>query len=263
MTPVPVRDAATVILLRDGAAGLEVWLLTRVTQMVFAGGMSVFPGGRVDADDAALPFAGDDVFADLARRLECTPDLARALLGAAVRETFEETGVLLTDPPADLDGARAAVEAGEVGFGELLRDHGLAVDTRALRPWSRWITPEGEVRRYDARFFVGALPEGAEAHHETTEASEADWLPVATAIEQAERGERGLLPPTMATLVSLRPFGTAGDVLRAADDRVITPVQPRLHIGDGGEPYVSLPDGTVVPIPRSMLPPRSGPHAGG
>ena len=259
--PAPVRDAATVILLRDGAAGLEVWLLTRVTQRVFAGGMSVFPGGRVDDDDAALPFT-EGSFDDLAQRLDCSPELARTLLGAAVRETFEETGVLLTVPSADLDGARAGVEAGEIGFGDLLREHGLAVDMRALRPWSRWVTPAGEVRRYDARFFVGALPDGAVAHHETTEASEAAWLPVATAIAQAERGERGLLPPTMVTLASLQPFGTAAEVLRAADDRVINPVQPELHIGEDGDPFVSLPDGTVVPIPRSMLP-RSGPHAGG
>jgi 8-oxo-dGTP pyrophosphatase MutT (NUDIX family) len=254
---VPVRDAATVVLLRDApdAAGLDVWLLTRVAQMAFAAGMSVFPGGRVDADDAQLPLQGVDVSA-LAARFGCSESVAHALLGAAVRETFEETGVLLSVPPLDLDldEHRAAVEAGSLSFGALLAEHDLVLDAAALQPWARWITPAGEVRRYDTRFFVGALPAGAQAHDVTTESSAAGWVSIASAIEQAQRGERKLLPPTMATLASLLPFSTVADVLTAAGQRSLDPVEPEIVVGADGVVSVRLPDGTTAPIPASLQP---------
>jgi 8-oxo-dGTP pyrophosphatase MutT (NUDIX family) len=250
---VPVRDAATVVLLRDGDDGIEAWLLTRVTQMTFAAGMTVFPGGRVDAADASLPLAGGDV-AGLAARFDCDVRTVHALLGAAVRETFEETGVLLSTPPADLSDARADVERGLVSFGDLLRANALSVDADALHPWSRWVTPAGEVRRYDTRFFVGALPHDAVAANVTSESSEASWVPVGEAIEQAKRGERQMLPPTMTTLVDVARFDTVADVLASSRSRALGAVRPGLLVGDDGSVSVELPDGTVVPIPRSMLP---------
>jgi 8-oxo-dGTP pyrophosphatase MutT (NUDIX family) len=250
---VPVRDAATVVLVRDGADGMEVWLLTRVTQMAFAAGMTVFPGGRVDDGDTALPFVGGDM-AGLAARFDCAEAVARALIGAAVRETFEETGVLLTVPSADLSQHREEVEAGRLDFGDLLRSNGLAVDADAVVAWARWVTPDGEVRRYDTRFFVGALPAGAEAQDVTSESSEAAWLPIGVAIEQATRGERKMLPPTMTTLVSLQQYGSVAEALAAGAERRLDPIRPELRIADDGSVAVELPDGSVVPIPRSMLP---------
>ncbi len=249
---IPVRDAATVVLLRDRGDGVETWLLTRVAQMVFAAGMSVFPGGRVDDADASLPLTGGDL-AQLAARSGCDEATARALLGAAVRETFEETGVLLTVPTADLSGARADVEHGRVSFGDLLRANRLAIDAGALRPWSRWVTPAGEVRRYDTRFFVAAMPESAEAQDVTHESSEASWVPVAAAFEQARRGERKLLPPTIITLASLLPFGSVAEVLAASEGRRLDPVRPEIRIGEDGSVAVELPDGTVLPIPPGMF----------
>ena len=251
--PGAVRDAATVVLLRDGAEALEAWLLTRESRMIFAAGMSVFPGGRVDAADAAVPLAGGDVGA-LADRFGCDPATAHRLIAAAVRETFEETGVLLTVPSADLSAAREDVERGRVPFAELLRANDLAADADALRPWARWVTPAGEVRRYDTHFFVAALPDGAEAQNVTPESSAASWVPVPAAIEQAQRGERTMLPPTMTTLASLLSFATVADVLAASDSRSLEPVRPELRIGEDGSVAVELPDGSVVPIPRSMLP---------
>jgi 8-oxo-dGTP pyrophosphatase MutT (NUDIX family) len=250
---VPVRDAATVVLLRDGAEGIEAWLLTRVTQMAFAAGMTVFPGGRVDDADSALPLAGADL-TSLAARFDCEEPTAHALIGAAVRETFEETGVLLSRPAADLSGARADVERGLVSFGDLLRANGLSVDAAALHPWSRWITPAGEVRRYDTRFFVGALPDAAVAQDVTSESSAASWVPVASAMEQAQRGERKMLPPTMTTLAELSPFATVAEAIAAARSRRIDAMRPEIRISDDGTVAVELPDGTLVPIPRSMLP---------
>jgi 8-oxo-dGTP pyrophosphatase MutT (NUDIX family) len=250
---VPVRDAATVVLLRDGVDGLEVWLLTRHTDMVFAAGMSVFPGGRVDDADADLPIAGGNL-AGLAARSGCAERTARALVGAAVRETFEETGVLLTVPTADLSGARADVELGRVSFGDLLRANTLSVDAGAVHAWSRWVTPAGEVRRYDTRFFVAQLPESAEAQDVTPESTEASWVPVAVAIEQARRGERMMLPPTIMTLASIARYATVADVVAAAESRTLDAVRPEVRVGEDGSITVELPDGTQLPIPRSMLP---------
>jgi 8-oxo-dGTP pyrophosphatase MutT (NUDIX family) len=249
---VPIRDAATVVLLRDGTAGVETWLLTRASQMVFAANMSVFPGGRVHDDDADLPITGGGPSL-LAARTGCDEAAARAFIGAAIRETFEETGVLLTLPSADLSGARADVEAGRVAFGDLLRSNGLSVDGDAVRPWSRWVTPVGEVRRYDTRFFVGALPDAAEAQDVTDESSEASWVPVAEAVEQAQRGERKLLPPTMMTLASLLPFGTVAEVLAASDARPLDAVRPEIRFREDGSVGVELQDGTFIAVPPSMF----------
>ncbi|MFN2518710.1 MAG: NUDIX hydrolase [Jatrophihabitantaceae bacterium] len=251
---VPIRDAATVVLLRDGVdgAGIEAWLMTRVTQMAFAAGMTVFPGGRVDAADADLPFSGT-AYTEVAARFGCDEPLARALLGAAVRETFEETGVLLSVPYADLATSRADVEDGRIGFGELLREHRLAVDAEGLRPWARWVTPAGQTRRYDTRFFVGALPAGAEAQDVTSESSSAQWLGVGAALEQAQRGERLMLPPTLATLASLVPHATVAAAMAAAQARTLDPVRPHIRITDDGAVFADLPDGSSVSIPRTMV----------
>lgn len=246
-----VRDASTVVLLRDGAGGLEVWLLTRATSMAFAGGMAVFPGGRVDEADADLPFAGDA--SAHAARLGCDPANARVLLGAAVREVFEETGVLLTVPPADLAESRADVESGRLGFGALLRRHELRVDAEALHPWARWVTPPGETRRYDARFFLAALPAGADPRHVTTEASAADWFGVGDAFERAQRGELGMMPPTVMTLASLVEFASVASAIEAAENRVLDAVRPTLTRDETGGYLVTLPDGTTFALGRSAF----------
>lgn len=244
---VPVRDAATVVLLRDGATGVEAWLLTRVQGMAFAAGVSVFPGGRVDDTDVDLPVVGADTAA-LAARFDCSERTARGLLGTAVRETFEETGVLLTVPPTNLPEHVADVESGRLAFGDLLREHGLSVDGAALRPWSRWVTPKGEVRRYDTRFFVGRLPEGAVAADVTTESSSADWVPVGEAIEQAQRGERRLLPPTLLTLASLAGCPDVDAVLALSESADLSPVRPTMHFADDGSVTIELPDGRLMQI---------------
>jgi 8-oxo-dGTP pyrophosphatase MutT (NUDIX family) len=247
----PPRDAATVVLLRDGADGVEAWLLTRIRQLVFAGGMAVFPGGRVDAADADLPFV-DDALDTAAARLGGLAADARAVLGAAVRELFEETGVLLSAPAADLRASRAEIEAGRLDFGSVLRSHGLRADPGRLRPWSRWVTPAGEVRRYDTRFLVCGLPEGVQPADVTSESSTAAWFGVDAALEQAQRGELGLLPPTLVTLASIAAHSSVAEVLAAAESRSLDPVHPVLRT-DGDDVRVELPDGTLLPIPRSLL----------
>jgi 8-oxo-dGTP pyrophosphatase MutT (NUDIX family) len=244
---VPVRDASTVLLLRDNLATgrPDVWMLTRTREMAFAAGMSVFPGGRVDDADGDLPWAGRSAqtFAD---EFDCDVALARALVGAAVRETFEETGVLLTTPAAALAHRQPDVEQGRMGFGELLAAHGLAIDADALRPWARWVTPEteGTVRRYDTRFFVAELPAGAEAADLTSESTVGDWIGAADALAAAKRGERMLMPPTVAMLRSIADNVSAAEVLAASASQSLVAVRPVLEVDDEGQLWTVQPDGT-------------------
>ncbi len=244
--PVPIRDAVTVALLRDSSRGIEAWLLTRVQQMVFAGGMSVFPGGRVEAEDAALPFT--EAAADfVASRFECGKEEALALLGAGAREVFEETGVLFTDrqPQAVLSELSVAVEAGEHDFGDLLRKHELTLKVDGMHPFARWVTPEKEPRRYDTRFFLAKLPDGAFALDLTSESSTASWECVHDVEPQIANRERVMLPPTRVTIEWLAAFDTVEDALSAADERPLTVERP-IMVFEPGRSITTLASGRQI-----------------
>lgn len=253
--PVPVRDAATVVLLRDGPGGLEAFLLRRVRGMAFAAGMTVFPGGAVDPRDAdtAVGWTGPPPSA-WTEPFDADEALARALLCAAVRETFEESGVLLAGPSADsvcgTDGPdweadRTGLEQRDFSLAELLHRRGLVLRADLLRPWAHWITPPGEGarRRYDTRFFVAALPAGQTTRAVSSEADVVEWVRPADALEQFRRGERPMMPPTIVTLEDVAAYGSVTDVLAAG--RSVSRVQPVLSQGETG-PVVTLPDGRVL-----------------
>jgi 8-oxo-dGTP pyrophosphatase MutT (NUDIX family) len=237
----PPRDAATIALLRDTPAGPEVYLLRRVQGMAFAGGMHVFPGGSVDPADGAaadLGWAGPSP-AQWAQALGCDEALARALVCAAVRETFEESGVLLagTTPDDvlsdvstdDWEAERAALEAREQTLSQLLERRGLVLRADLLRPLAHWITPELEPRRFDTRFFLARMPEGQRCRPVGTEAELRLWVRPADALAQGLR----LMPPTVAVLEQL---ATHDDVAQAlAAERDLRPVMPRVVVGDDGE----------------------------
>lgn len=250
-TPATPRDAATVVLLRDGRQGLQTWLLTRRTTLAFAAGMAVYPGGRVDADDADVPLARPDRAVEVAEAYGVEVDRAHAVIVAAARETFEETGVLLTVPtaPAGLDEVRTALEARQVGFAAVLAEHGLEVDGDAFRPWARWLTPEAEPRRYDTFFFVAGLPTGAQAHDVTTESTSATWVDVVEVLS----GDTVLMPPTRVTLELLGRHASVEDVLAAAADADLGQVMPTLARAEGGV-VAQLPDGRQLAIRRPGTP---------
>jgi 8-oxo-dGTP pyrophosphatase MutT (NUDIX family) len=180
--PSPPAPAASVILLRDGPSGLETYLLHRHARMVFAASMAVFPGGRVDAVDASGE--GDSI-----RR-------------CALRETSEETGVVLTDTD--------------------------------LCPWAHWITPEIEPRRYDTTFFVAAMPDDQEAADISGETDHADWSTPGEALAGERSGRFRMLPPTMSILIELADLAGVADVINRAVDRKIEPVLPQLVQTESG-----------------------------
>ncbi|MFC7342315.1 NUDIX hydrolase [Saccharopolyspora griseoalba] len=238
--PAAPRDAATVVLVREGDPGLEVFLQRRVRDMAFAGGMTVFPGGGVDSRDAdaSIGWAGPDA-AWWAQRFGCSAETARALVCAAVRETFEESGVLLAGPEAGsvvgetgrYAAARAQLETRERSLAEFLAEEGLVLRADLLRPWSNWVTPEREPRRYDTRFFLAALPEGQLADAGTSEAAEAYWSTPARALDEFRAGRCQLLPPTEFTLAELAEHRALSGLLDA--ERGLRPIMPKLVHRDG------------------------------
>ncbi|HMD94551.1 MAG TPA: NUDIX hydrolase [Trebonia sp.] len=255
--PVP-RDAATVMVLRPApdqpAAAVEVLMLRRPAAMAFAPGAYVFPGGSVDAADGdpGIGWSGPDP-AEFGEWLGCSAQEARALVCAAVRETFEESGVLLAGgpdgspvvPDASLDEARAALAAGSVTFAEVLSRRGLVLLAGLLTPWARWITPEAEPRRFDARFFAAALPPGQHAVGHHAEADRTAWLRPAAAIEAARTGSMMLLPPTVTTLHEFAGLGGAAEILGSR--RAIAPIMPRLVVEDG-EAWLLVPGEADYPL---------------
>lgn len=241
MTPPEPKPAATVVLIRDGAVGVEAFLMRRDNAMAFAGGMTVFPGGGVDSRDlrADLPWVGPDV--DWwAQQLGVTPELASALVCAAARETFEECGVLfagtseteIVGDAAVYRQARHDLSDKTLSFGEFLQREGLLLRADLLRPWANWITPEAEPRRYDTFFFVAALPAGQDADGDNTEAVASGWQTPDAAIKAFTERRSFLLPPTWSQLDAVSSSGaTVAEVLAVA--RSIAPIMPTLTEQDG------------------------------
>lgn len=251
-TVVPARDAATVLVTRPAASGIEVLLLRRRRSMAFAAGMHVFPGGAVHPGDRTpVPWIGpdDDVWAS---RWGCEPELATALIVAAVRETFEETGILVAGADersvvGAVDGdewhaARRDLETGKLTLGRFLRARGLALRADLLAAWAHWVTPEFEPRRFDTRFFVAVLPAGPPEVRHGTEADSSFWIEPAAAVRAAEAGEIAMMAPTLVNLRDLSRVDPA-TVLRGAAPRPIMTVRPRLVLVDGRTMLTSELDG--------------------
>jgi 8-oxo-dGTP pyrophosphatase MutT (NUDIX family) len=246
--PAEPRPASTVILLRDTAAGPEVYLLRRQRTMAFAAGMTVFPGGRVDPADVSIADSwsgpSPSFFAD---RLGCPDDTAAAYVAAAVRETFEESGVLLAGPSTesvvadtsgdDWEADRVALEAGELHFADFLHRRGLVLRADLLGAWAHWITPEFEPRRYDTRFFVAALPAGQVTRDVTSESDQTAWMRPADAVAAVEAGELMMLPPTYLCCRELTAYDDVPAILAAAADREIRQILPTLRL-DGDQIYL-------------------------
>lgn len=235
LTPVPAKRAATVMLLRDAGDGCAVHMLRRSASMAFAGGAYAYPGGGVDPrdDDHHVRWAGPPR-AWWADRLGVEETDAQAIVCAAVRETYEEAGVLLAGPTpdsvvgdttgADWEADRAALVERRTSFAEFLDRRGLVLRSDLLGAWTRWITPEFEPRRYDTWFFVAALPEGQRTRNASTEADRTVWIAPREAAAAYDRGELLMMPPTIATLRQLAAYPVAAQALDAASVRDLTPV---------------------------------------
>ena len=250
--PAEPRDAATVVLLRDGhASGPEVYLLRRQTSMAFAGGMCVFPGGGVDRRDfdTDVAWAGPSP-AEWAERLGCDESMAGALVCAAVRETFEESGVLLAGPHADdvvsdttgddWEADRVALESRELSLTAFLDRRELVLRSDLLGAWAGWLTPVFEPRRYRTWFFVARLPEGQVTRDVSSESSSVTWLPALEAVEVVEQGRLTMMPPTWLTCLDVAQHATVDDVLTEAAGRTVEMFTPSV-VPSGAEFILSTP----------------------
>ena len=222
------RDAATIIILRDGAAGLEVFLLKRHSASEVLGGAYVFPGGKVDAADSTIPtHCLNQSPSELHKRLceaQLEPSQALGIFVAALREAFEECGVLFADPikhPELVQQAHALHRQG-IAFAEVLARLGLKLNTDSVLPWTRWVTstqPSMSNKRFDARFFVAQAPDLQTAQHDDYETTDSVWIQPRAALEQYWSHHITLAPPQIMSLAHLSRHACVQSVLNEARSR--------------------------------------------
>jgi len=253
--PAKPRDAATVVLLRDREGGIEVYLVKRSRTVDFMAGAHVFPGGRLDQADSAPSACAllSSGTAALQERLgEQVPALmAAGLFVAAIRETFEEAGLLFGRFAAgwNLGDARAAVCEG-AQFATLME----SIDAAALVPWVRWVTPVVSPRRFDARFFLARAPGGQEPRVDGREATEGVWLRPEEALERWLEGDMLLPPATAKSLDALTGHRTVEEALAAAARRPPPVMMPHVwNDRERGQAYISLPGDPRHPVDADPL----------
>lgn len=260
-TPIVARHASTVLLLRDSERGVEVFMERRHIQSDFVGGAYVFPGGRVDPEDRV-----DEALCHGLSDREASDRLSLGEGGltfyvAAIRECFEEAGVLLAyDREGRLldfsdraieeryEALRGDLNAGKCSLLDIAAQEGLTLATDRISYWAHWITPEGQPRRYDTRFFVTRAPRNQTAGHDDHELTSSAWVTAEEALEHARRKEWMIIFPTIRNLQKLAQFETADAAIAAVDaQREFPAIQPRVLLG-------ATPDAA----PRPVIPGEEG-----
>lgn len=250
--PVTPVDAATLVLIRDAARGLEVFCVQRSMASGFMAGAIVFPGGRVEQDDANP--AWDALVLSASERLGALAEdaiHARALAIAACRECVEEAAILPVDVPVahdDVVSLRDSLTATPAAFRDALRAHGLRLNLPALVPFARWVTPAAERRRFDARFFMMRAPSGQEGLHDQHETTGCFWATPAELLERWNSGIVQLAPPTHHTLWTLSQATDVEDALAAAGQRSLDRIEPHL---------VAVDDTLALTLPGDPAHPRA------
>jgi 8-oxo-dGTP pyrophosphatase MutT (NUDIX family) len=273
-TDVPVNPAATVMLLRDGSAGVEVFMLQRTLSAAFARGQYVFPGGRVDDADHGEDFEPicdglDDATASVRLGLDRG---GLAWYVAAIRECFEEAGVLLARHGDDdqlvrfddaevaqrFNAARHAIHAGEGTLAQLCVLEDLQLLPGRMHFVSHWLTPVGERRRFDTRFFLAEAPRSQTPLHDDQETIDSLWIRPADALAKEQARELRMMPPTIASLRMLTEHRSVADVVAFVEAADLPPrIEPRLVLGDDGRLVgITIPgdDGfDATPIPEFVI----------
>lgn len=238
---VPPKDAATLMVVRDGAEGLEVFCVRRHAQSPFVGGAVVFPGGKLDPADRGtdLPATAPH---ERTGEMSVDADEARGLAVCACRESLEEAAILPATPAPDagaLEAFQAALNAKERTFVELLQTEGLALSLDALVPFGRWVTPVAEQRRFDARFFLTRLPEGQRGQHDARETTSSVWATPRRVLDGFFAGDLFLVPPTLRCLELLARCDDVDAALALAAEQSLLPICPQFVPDD--PPRLVLP----------------------
>ena len=258
----PVRDAASIVLLRDHADGLQVFLMKRHGLSDVLGGAYVFPGGKVDEADAQLDAAqyfdqDSSALPAALNEIELTPNQASALFVAALRESFEESGVLFAaQATGEQIQAATALHQEGLPFKQILQQLALRLQTQNIVPWSRWITPKMSSvshKRFDTRFFIAALPANQTAscaNHETTESV---WLSPREALTSYWNKDISLAPPQIMSLVHLARHDSVASVMAQAAQSPVPLIEPQPYNVDGTR-VICYPGDAQHPIPTRALP---------
>jgi 8-oxo-dGTP pyrophosphatase MutT (NUDIX family) len=272
-----LRPAATVILVRDRQGGpYEIFLMRRHRNQAFMGGAYVFPGGRLDEGDshpdllAHLHGLGPEALPERLQEPALPPETALGLHLTAIREMFEEAGVLLA---VDASGAavdfhapetarrfaayREVLHRGEMTLKDLAAREGLRFALDLLLPYAHWMTPEIESKRFDTRFFLARLPAGQRPVHDEAELTASVWMTPSQALAEHQAGRIVLMPPTLKTVEELAAHRTTEAIFKAVSGRAIPPILPQ-PFTPGGEFGVKLPFDPEYTIDAFKLPPRPG-----
>ncbi len=238
--------AATILLLRDSAEGLEVFMVVRHHQIDFASGALVFPGGKVDPRDRHENVRG------LVDGAEDLDDWEFAMRVAAIREAYEECGVLLARDEktgalvnaarlTELEHRRDALNKGEIGISDMLAEEGLRLAADLLTPYAHWITPNMMPKRFDTRFYLALAPEDHLAVHDGSESVDSVWIKPLDAVREAEEGKRTIIFPTRVNVQKLGRHANATHAIETARAARIVTVEPQVTKNEAGEPVLRIP----------------------
>ena len=250
------RPAAALVLMREGAADLEAFMVVRHHEIDFAGGALVFPGGKVDRDDQQVAEIGAAETHDAINELD---PLGRI---AAIRETYEEAGVLFArdarsgtvlDPRQfSLADERKRLAAGDLRFSEFLHVQGLTLDTGALTPFARWIGPRHMPKRFDTMFYLATSPVDQTGSHDGSESVDSVWISPRQACCEADAGQRTIIFPTRRNLERLAQSGSIAEALAGAHAQPVLQVEPFIQDRDG-ERYLCIRDDAGYPVTSELL----------
>lgn len=254
-----MRTAATVLLLRDRGNSMEIFMVQRHHEIEFASGALVFPGGSLDPNDHVI--AADDTL--VPDRFGLDVD-AVAIRVAGVRETFEESGILLARGKgssaiipaaqlADIEPLRAALDEGKISFAEILSQHALTPAIDLLAPFAHWITPVNLPKRFDTHFLLTLAPDDHVGKHDGHESVDSLWLSPREALDGAVSGRFTLPFPTIRNLIKLDKLGTAKAALEFARATPVVTVMPEMSKRDDGTRQLRIPleagyDGEVFDV---------------
>ena len=271
------RDAATVILVRQGAADpLEVFFMRRNRNQSFMAGAFVFPGGALDPGDCDeqlldLCEMREEKMCDLLHEPLLPQSLARGLFMAAIRETFEEAGVLLASRSggglqdlrvpqmnARFSAYRGPMQAKEITIKEMAVREGIRLTPEILLPYAHWITPETVTKRFDTRFFLTRVPQGQEPVHDNTELTASAWMTPSKALEEHAAGRILLMPPTLMIVTEMGAFRSVEELLAAAAGGSVLPILPQAFKGADGTHGLKMPFDRDYTIAEYKLPQRPG-----
>ena len=259
--PAPAVPSATILMLRDGDDGLEVFMVVRHHQIDFASGALVFPGGKADPADFD---AGLDDYLDGAMT---DPDM-KAIQVASIREAFEECGVLLARPTgseelisgerlAELEPYRDRLHKGEITILDFLETEGLRLACDRLVHFAHWVTPTMMPKRFDTHFFLAAAPADHLAVHDGHESVDSVWISPAEALADAAAGKRTVIFPTLRNIEKLGNSGSVSEALSAAAESTPVMVLPWTEQRDDGT-YLCIPVEAGYDVSEEKMPERAG-----